>query len=296
MDSKPLLVGLGEVLWDLLPTGKQLGGAPANFAYHADAQGGRGIVASCIGDDPLGQEITDQLKQLDLTTEYIAIDKEHPTGTVSVELDDEGKATYVIHRPVAWDFLPNSPELVALAEKTNVVCFGSLAQRSETTRDTIRDFLANVPETSLKIFDVNLRQDYYNQEIIATSLEAATILKLNDEELPIIAKMFSIPLSKELLEEEAEIATLRTLLDRFQLDLIALTKGGDGAMLVTPNETATHPGVSVDVVDTVGAGDSFTAALAIGLLEGCDLNTILDRATRIAAFVCSSQGATPAYH
>lgn len=295
MASKPLIVGLGEILWDFLPTGKQLGGAPANFAYHADAQGGNGMIVSCIGDDLLGQEIVNQLQQLGLMTQYIAIDKEHPTGTVSIELDEEGKATYIIHNPVAWDFLPNGPERIALAEKTDAVCFGSLAQRSPSTCVAIRAFLTHVPEKALKIFDVNLRQNYYNLETITAGLELANVLKLNDKELPVIAKMLSMPLSKKLMKKEAEITTLRALEERFQLDLIALTKGGDGAMLVTPTEVATHPGVSVNVVDTVGAGDSFTAALALGLLKGNDLVSILDHATCVAAFVCSSHGATPDY-
>ena len=298
MKEKPLLVGLGEVLWDLLPAGKRLGGAPANFAYHADAQGGRGVVASCVGDDPLGQEIVDQLRQLGLTTDYVALDPDHPTGTVSVELDEHGKPTYVIHHPVAWDFIPSQPELLALAETTDVVCYGSLAQRSSTSRETIQAFLARVPKESLRIFDINLRQEYYDQEIITDSLKAASILKLNDEELPVVARMFMIPLPESVLDregEEEENAALRILLERFNLDLIALTKGSAGAKLVTAREVASHPGVPVEVVDTVGAGDSFTAAMAIGLLEGRDLITILNRASRIAAFVCSSRGATPSY-
>lgn len=295
MDQKPRLVGLGEVLWDLLPQGKQLGGAPANFAYHANAQGGQGVVLSCVGDDPLGEEIVAQLRRLGLTTDYVAVDKDHPTGTVTVELDGHGKPTYIIHQPVAWDFLPNRPELSSLAKQTDAVCFGSLAQRSPTTRETIRAFLAEVPDDAFRIFDINLRQDFYDEEIIAESLEMATILKLNDEELPLVARMFSIPRSKELLETDAEIATLRTLMDRFGLDLVALTKGGNGAMLVTDSQVALHPGVPTKVVDTVGAGDSFTAALAMGLLEGNDLRTIVAQASQIAAFVCSSHGATPSY-
>ncbi|MGD9127669.1 MAG: carbohydrate kinase [Planctomycetia bacterium] len=298
MKDKPLLVGIGEVLWDLLPEGKQLGGAPGNFAYHANAQGGRGVVVSCIGDDPLGQEIADQIRQLDLTTDYLAVDPDHPTGTVSIELDEQGKPTYIIHHPVAWDFLPSRPELLTLAEETDAVCFGSLAQRNETSRETIRAFLDHTPSDSLRIFDINLRQEYYDQEILTAGLKAATILKLNDEELPVLGRMFSIRLPENVLDEEGEAeedTALRILLKRFGLDLIALTKGSDGAKLITPDDVANHPGVPVEVADTVGAGDSFTAALAMGRLEGRDLATILQRATQIAAFVCSSHGATPNY-
>ena len=283
--EKPVVIGLGEVLWDLLPGGKKFGGAPANFAYHAQALGAEAYVVSCVGDDELGDEILRQLDALGLSREYIAIDAEHPTGTVSVDLDARGKPSYVIHENVAWDFIRLRPEMIGQAQRADAVCFGSLAQRSPVSRVTIRDFVTSTRDDCLRIFDINLRQHYFNTDTIAASLEWATVLKLNDEELPVVAQRLSI--------QGAEKEILGTLCRRFNLDLIALTMGGEGAMLFTPEECSVQAGLPVEIADTVGAGDAFTAALAVGLMKGRDLDTINRHANRVACYVCSQPGATP---
>ena len=283
--TKPIIVGLGEVLWDLLPGGKQFGGAPANFAYHAAAQGAEAKVVSCVGWDELGEEILARIDAMGLSREHIAVDDAHPTGTVSVELDAQGKPEYIIHTNVAWDFIPKKPAVLAPAKQANAVCFGSLAQRSNVSRDTIRVFLAATPPDCLRIFDINLRQDFYNREIITTSLESANVLKLNDEELPVVAELLSLTGNEETL--------LASLIERYSLTAIALTKGSKGSVLVSPSERSVHLGVSAEIADTVGAGDSFTAVLATGLLRGWDLDTINDRANRVAAYVCTQSGAAP---
>jgi fructokinase len=279
------VIGLGEVLWDMLPAGRQFGGAPANFAYHAKALGAESYVVSCVGDDDLGDEILRRLEQLGLGGEYVAVDVEHPTGTVSVKLDDHGKPEYVIHEPVAWDFIPPLPEFLGLAARADVVCYGSLAQRSPVSRTTIRDFLAATREDCLRIFDINLRQHYYNVDTVAVGLEAADVLKLNDEELPIVARLLGIAGEEDQL--------LAALCRRYALKLVALTKGPHGSVLLGPEGRSDHPGVPTTVADTVGAGDAFTAAVALGLLAGMDLDAIHCRAGRIASYVCSKPGATP---
>ncbi len=250
--EKPVVIGLGEVLWDLLPGGKKFGGAPANFAYHAQALGAEAYVVSCVGEDDLGDEILRQLDALGLSRDYVAVDAEHPTGTVSVELDAHGKPTYVIHENVAWDFIRSRPEMIGLAQRADAVCFGSLAQRSVVWRGALRDFVTATRDDCLRIFDINLRQNYFNVDSIAASLEWATVLKLNDEELPVVAKRLSI--------EGTEKEILGTLCRRFNLSLIALTMGGEGALLCSPEACSLQPGLPVEVADTVGAGDAFTAA------------------------------------
>jgi fructokinase len=282
----PVVIGLGEVLWDLLPGGKQFGGAPANFAYHAKALGAEAYVVSCVSDDELGDEILTRLDGLGLSRDYIAIDPEHPTGTVSVELNVHGKPTYIIHEPVAWDFIPPLPQFLGLAKRADAVCYGSLAQRSAVSRTTIRDFLAATRAECLRIFDINLRQHYYSVDTIIEGLEAAGALKLNDDELPVVARLLSISAA-----EEEEV--LATLCRRYALRLIALTKGPHGSVLFAPNCCAVHLGLPTEVADTVGAGDAFTAVLALGLLQGLDLDTINAQANRVACYVCSRPGATP---
>jgi fructokinase len=276
---------LGEVLWDLLPGGKQFGGAPANFAYHAQALGARAYVVSCVGADALGDEILGQLDVLALNRDYVAIDAAHPTGTVSVELDAGGRPTYVIHENVAWDFLRPGPAMLSLAGAADAVCFGSLAQRSAVSRATIRDFLAATGKNCLRIFDINLRQHYFDVDTIAAGLSLATVLKLNDEELPIVADLLSIG--------GAEEEMLGMLCRRFDLRLVALTKGAQGSLLFVPGKSSAQPGVAVQVADTVGAGDAFTAALSMGMLAGLGLDVINAHANRVARFVCSRPGATP---
>jgi fructokinase len=299
---KPIIVGLGEILWDMLPSGKplrqaqdlsraeptdkQLGGAPANFAYHANALGAQGVVASCIGADDLGREMTERLNGLSLVRDYVAVDSSHPTGTVSVKLDADGKPSYTIHENVAWDFIPDSAQLKTLARLADAVCFGSLAQRSEVSRRTIRAFLGCTQQKALRIFDVNLRQSYYSLEVIEESLQMCNVVKLNNDELPVLAKLLGL--------EGDENAMVKALARRYGLALVALTRGPQGSLLTTATKMSVHPGVPVEVVDTVGAGDAFTAVLAVGMLKKYELNRINDCANRLASFVCSQTGATPA--
>jgi len=285
-DNRFLMVGLGEVLWDLLPGGRQLGGATANFAWHAAALGGRGALASCVGDDHLGRRIIERLDAMGLDRSAVAVDAEHPTGTVRVELDAGGDAAFTIQENVAWDFIPLAPPAVELAARADAVCFGSAAQRSPVSRQTIAAFLRATRSGCLRLFDVNLRQSYYSREVIVESLGACEVLKLNDEELPTVAGLLGMSGTRDEL--------LCELLRRYSLRLVVLTCGPNGSTLRTPEEASVLPGRKVDIADTVGAGDAFTAAVATGLLKGWDLSAVHRLADRLAAYVCTQAGATPA--
>jgi fructokinase len=281
-----ILVGLGEILWDLLPGGKQLGGAPANFAYHATALGAVGLPASCIGDDEYGREIISVLEEHGVRTDGITEDSRYPTGTVTVKVDINGKPRYTIHEQVAWDHIPWNDHMQVLAGNAAAVCFGSLAQRSPDSRRTIRKFLEYAPDKCLRIFDINLRQSYYSPEIIRDSLTCADVLKLNDEELPILSNLFSL--------EGSVREQLYQLIDQFSLCAAALTRGAHGCQLITPAGYAEHPGISLQsIADTVGAGDAFTAALAVGLLREQEPECICEYANRLAGYVCTCKGAMP---
>jgi len=280
-----IIVGLGEILWDMLPAGKQLGGAPANFAYHAQALGGRGIVVSCIGNDELGKEIMKRLEKLGLDSSYVAVDENHPTGTVTVELDEQGKPNYTIHENVAWDYIASDSGLLELAVQADAVCYGSLCQRSQVSRHTVRDFLQVTNSDCLRVFDINLRQSYFKEEITRTMLELSNVLKLNDEELPVVADLLG------LTGPETDI--LSQLTDIYELRMIALTGGAKGSRLYAQGENSNHEGFPAEVADTVGAGDSFTAAMTLGLLYDKPLDWINEYSNRVASFVCSQNGATP---
>ena len=284
--ARPVVLGIGEVLWDLLPGGKQLGGAPANFAYHARALGADGFAISCVGDDPLGHELVEQFGRLGLTPRYLAIDRRHPTGTVDVRLDADGKPYFVIHEGVAWDYLPPKTVFNEVTDTAEAVCFGSLAQRAPVSRATIRGLLADLSEGCLRVFDVNLRQRFYSRDVILRGLHAADVVKLNDEELPVIAGLLKLPGD----EQEAWMAAL---VRDYALRLLVLTRGAQGSVLLGPKGRSEHPGAPAKVVDTVGAGDAFTAAVTMGLLRGLHLDAINDYANRVAAYVCGQAGATP---
>ncbi|RKY12161.1 MAG: carbohydrate kinase [Planctomycetota bacterium] len=285
-NRKFLVVGLGEILWDVLPDGKQLGGAPANFAYHSHVLGVEGVVVSCVGQDELGKEILESLTNLGLSTDYIAIDAEHPTGTVTVELDSEGNPEYTIHEDAAWDFIPSTPELRELAAKADAVCFGSLSQRSRTSQETVRQFLEATHSGCIRVYDINLRQQYYSKEIIDDMLTRAEVLKLNDEELPVVASLLGI--------KGEDNAVLGSILKRYGLRLIVLTRGGEGSLLFGDGEISIcRSSDSIEIADTVGAGDAFTAAVTAGLLRGKKLDEINKFANRLAGFVCTQVGATP---
>lgn len=279
------LVGIGEVLWDFLPGGRQLGGAPTNFACQASALGAEACLVSRVGRDELGCEALRQLEKLGVATGCIEVDPSLPTGTVSVEVAGDGQPHYQIHQNVAWDAVNGKAagRAVALAD---AVCFGSLAQRSPTTRATIQSLVASAPREALRIFDVNLRQNFFNRRLIEESLALANVLKVNDSELPCLAEMFGLA-----GDEREQIAQLAS---RDQLRCVACTRGGRGSLLFLEGRWGEHPGLQTKVVDTVGAGDSFTAAMTLGLLAGWDLERVNENANRVAAYVCSCAGATPA--
>ena len=284
-EKRPIAVGLGEVLWDLLPAGKQLGGAPANFAFHAQQLGARGVVVSAIGNDALGDEIEQRLEAADLAF-AITLDHDHPTGTVSVKLDAVGVPSYVINAPAAWDFIGLADGKEKFQSVADVVCFGSLAQRSAVSRESIHRYLRATRPGCLRIFDINLRQHYFSEPVVRESLELAGVLKLNDQELPVVADLLKLPTIERPFAD--------ALFERFpSLRVIALTRGPGGSALFTREATSEHPGVTTTLADTVGAGDAFTATLAMGLLRNVPLDRINAAANRVAAYVCSQHGATP---
>lgn len=286
LSRKRIVVGLGELLWDLFPAGKQLGGAPANFAYITSLLGDQGIPASRLGQDSLGADATRRLGELGLATEFIQQDADHPTGTVKVEVDRTGQPRFEISESVAWDFLEWTPQWQNLAQQADAVCFGSLAQRSEHSRATIRRFLQALRKSAVRIFDVNLRQHFYSMEPLAESMKLATIVKLNHEELPKIMRLFE-------LEARSEEVSARQLLSQ-EVKLVCVTRGNGGSLLVSAGELNEHPGFKVKVADTVGAGDAFTASLVHGYLRGTPLAQINETANRVGAWVASQPGATPA--
>lgn len=287
---RPIVVGLGELLWDLFPRGKQLGGAPANFAYITALLGDSGIVASRIGDDRLGQEALWHLKSNGLDVHHVQRDLVHPTGTVKVEVDSKGQAEYIFPENVAWDFMEFSEDWISLARSTHAVCFGSLAQRSPVSRATIRAFLAALPSFAIGIFDVNLRQSFFSSEILRDSARFAKVLKLNDEEFPRFLDLMQCPLKAS---ERSDIASARWLCREFGVQLVCITRGAHGSLLVTATSQDEHPGFSVKIADTVGAGDAFTATMVHHALRGSSLPAINAAANRMGAWVASQEGAMP---
>lgn len=279
------IVGIGEVLWDKLPAGRQLGGAPANFTYHATALGTDTRLISRVGNDDLGRETLERLTKLGVPTECVEVDQQLPTGSVSVEVTADGQPHYQIHENVAWDAIRGEVAARHAVAAADAVCFGSLAQRSELSRSTILSLVSATPVTTLRIFDINLRQHYYTRSIIEKSLALANVLKVNDAELPRLAEMFSLTGDTR--------SQIQQLAERHSLRAIAYTRGGGGSLLFAEGRWSDHPGIATTVVDTIGAGDSFTAAMTLGLLAGWDLDRINDHANRVAAFVCARAGATP---
>lgn len=283
---KDIVVGMGEALWDVLPEGKKIGGAPANFAYHVSQFGLPSCVVSAIGDDALGKEIIENFTSKGLN--HLIEEVPYPTGTVQVEIDQAGIPQYEIKENVAWDNIPYTVRLEALAERTKAVCFGSLAQRNVVSRNTINRFLDAMPhdEESLVVFDVNLRQGFYNKEILCNSMKRCNILKINDEELVTVSRMFGYPGID--LQDKCWI-----LLGKYNLKMLILTCGINGSYVFTPGNVSFQPTPKVEVADTVGAGDSFTAAFIASILKGKSVQEAHSRAVQTSAFVCTKKGAMP---
>ena len=279
------VAGIGEILFDMLPDGARLGGAPANFAYHVNCLGGHGVAVSAVGRDALGVQVKSSLAAKGL--EAVLPEVDYPTGVVNVSLDGHGVPEYEIVENVAWDNVPYTPEMKALAREARAVCFGSLAQRWPVTRATIMNFIADMPADSLKVYDINLRRHYYSRDIIESSLRVADILKINDVEIVEVAPLLGLSGSREQM--------CRELIGRYGLRFVILTKGGDGSEVVTAGELFMEKCPEVKIVDTVGAGDAFTAAFVNALLRGDSLAECHAVASRIAAFVCSRSGAMPDY-
>jgi fructokinase len=281
------VIGLGELLWDMFPEGKQLGGAPANFAYITSLLGDFGIVASRIGKDALGEQACRQLAKLGLQTTFVQSDEAHPTGTVQVQVDAQGQPSFVITEGVAWDFMAWTPEWEALAEKADAVCFGSLAQRSATSRATIHKFLAAAKKKAVLVFDVNLRQHFFSREVLENSIQLADVIKLNHEELPRVAQLMGAPPADEIISTQ-------WLRHKYDLKLVCVTRGAKGSLLVNEKYFHEHAGFRAIVADTVGAGDAFTAGLIHHFLRGAPLAAMNEAANRLGAWVASQRGATPA--
>ena len=281
-----IVVGMGEALWDVLPEGKKIGGAPANFAYHVSQFGLPSCVVSAIGDEALGKEIIENFTSKDL--DQLIAEVPYPTGTVQVKIDQTGIPLYDIKENVAWDNIPYTEHLDALAKRTKAVCFGSLAQRNVVSRETINHFLDTMPkdDDSLIVFDVNLRQGFYNKEILCKSMQNCNILKINDEELITVSRMFGYPVID--LQDKCWI-----LLGKYNLKMLILTCGINGSYVFTPGNVSFQPTPKVEVADTVGAGDSFTAAFIASILKGKSVTEAHSIAVKTSAFVCTQKGAMP---
>lgn len=278
------VVGLGEILWDVFPERKVLGGAPANFAYHVSQFGYNGYAVSAIGDDLLGKEILSSLEEKELN--YLIETADFPTGTVQVTLDKDGIPKYEILENVAWDNIPFTAKTENLAKITQAVSFGSLAQRNSVSRETIKKFLRAMPNNSIRVFDINLRQHFYTKDLIHQSLELANVLKINDEEVAVVSELYGY-------NEDNEQDVCKRLLSEYNLDLVILTKGVEGSFVCTPKETSYQPTPKVHVADTVGAGDSFTAAFVASYIHGDRIADAHQLAVEVSAYVCTQHGAMP---
>ena len=286
MNEKRYVVGLGEVLWDVLPEGKKLGGAPANFAYHAGQFLGSDntIAISALGEDNLADETIEALREHNLNDLLPRVP--YPTGTVQVTLAEGGIPTYDIKENVAWDNIPFDDDIAAIARSCRAVCFGSLAQRNIVSRTTIQKFLDATPDDCLKIFDINLRQQFYTKEIIQESIRRCNILKINDEELVLIGRMFGYPGLD--IENKCWL-----ILGKYNLDMLVLTCGTNGSYVFTPGAVSFQETPKVTVADTVGAGDSFTGSFVASILAGKSVAEAHRTAVRVSAYVCTQNGAMP---
>ena len=286
--KRPTILSLGEVLWDLFPDGERFGGAPANFACHAAVQGADVTMLSAVGDDQHGRDGIDILSAYGVDVSLMQVISETPTGTVGVEVDDDGKPTFVIHQGSAWDNLTWNDAIASRIATVDAIYFGTLGQRDPVSRATIREAvetaaLAGIP----RVLDINLRPPFFDAEMIRDSVQLASILKLSDDELVEVCSACSIS------ETSRSNVMLQGLLEFGNLDIVVLTRGKDGAMLITPDDTVTQNGISANVIDTVGAGDSFTASFLIGELRGEPRKQNLRKSCEIAAATCTHAGAVP---
>jgi len=281
------IVGIGEILWDIFPDGKKLGGAPANFAYYVKRLGQNGIIVSRVGCDPLGKEILKSVEELNLDNTYIQSDSSYPTGTVDVKLDKTGQPNYIINKKVAWDFLILDNSLKKLAADADAVCFGTLAQRSSKSKDTISKFLKLTGSNTIKIFDINLRQNFYSNRILRQLLKNTTILKLNSNELEILKNLLGYS------NNDSEINLCKKIINENNLELLCLTKGNKGSLILDRSDYFIHKGYKVEIADTVGAGDAFTAAMIVQYIKGKTLKEISNAANKLGSWVSSQSGATP---
>jgi fructokinase len=291
-EAPRLVLGLGELLWDMLPEGPRLGGAPANFSVMAARLGNHAVLLSRIGRDDLGRRALDALEPLPVDTSFVETDPAHETGRVTVSFQAD-QPQYTIHQPAAWDFMELTDEWLRLAERADALCFGSLAQRSLESQQTIQTMAAQTSSKCIRIFDVNLRTPFYSGEVIQESLELATVLKMNDEEVALVLRLLGLA-EGEGRETDVLGQSAERLLSEFPaLNMVAITCGGEGSLLVTRNEWDRHPGFPVEVADTVGAGDAFTAALTHYLLRGASLAMLNEAGNRWGSWVASQSGAMP---
>ncbi len=280
-----VIAGIGELLWDVLPEAEVIGGAPVNFAYHVTALGARGIPITTIGRDARGEKALVELQQRGVDVAAISMKNEYPTGFVSVVLEKDGQASYVFPDQLAWDHLLINDYAAQLQTSLDAICFGTLGQRSEHSRRVIGDYLDSLRPETVKVFDINLRQNFYSRQIIEDSLERADILKLSEEELPVLGQLLAL---QEPIEQWLEL-----IIKRYNLAMVIFSRGDKGSLLRTADTLSDHPGIVTEISDTIGAGDSFTAAAIIGYLRGLPLDAINAQANRVAAYVCSQQGAMP---
>jgi fructokinase len=288
-----LILGIGELLWDILPDGPRLGGAPANFAVMAGRLGNHAVILSRIGRDNLGRQAIDQLDPMPVDTSCLEVDPLHETGKVTVSFEDS-QPKYTIHQPAAWDFLELSDEWIKLAGRASAICFGSLAQRSVESRKTIQTLTAQTSDTCIRVFDVNLRAPFYSGEVLQESLELATVLKMSDQELPQVLDLLGLPIDGNPESDCLRLGAERLLNEFPTLSTVAITRGSHGSLLVRREDWNEHPGFPVKVADPVGAGDAFTAAMTHYLLRGADLTTLNEAGNRWGAWVASQSGAMPA--
>jgi fructokinase len=300
MKAPHLILGIGELLWDIVPDGMRLGGAPANFAVMAGRLGNHAAILSRIGRDDLGRQAIDRLDPMPVETGFIQVDPPHETGRVTVALAD-GEPHYTIHEPAAWDFLELTDEWIQLAARADAICFGSLAQRNEQARQTIQALAAEASASCIRVFDVNLRSPFYTAEVLEESLELATVVKMNDAEAPLVLDLLGLsiveaPVTGQTMStpEYLRAAAERLLAEFPSLEMVAATRGNRGSLLATREEWDEHPGFPVKVADGIGAGDAFTAAITHYMLRGADLATLNEAGNRWGGWMASQSGAMPA--